>query len=122
MYELIRTRVSRIGGGATNEDLETSPTPSGYVDRVIHLAAEDETTIATYMRSYVRDGDTYHYQEEQRGVSRGVLYHSTDPLEVPGRWRVGVRFNGTTSGDILAVYLAIRRFKVMTPRGEVQDG
>ena len=91
--------------GATNEDLELHRVPPGQRWRLHHVAAEDETTAFTSLRLGIKRGTTFLPLEEQISPAVDTLYSSQDPWYLEAGNVLVARFNGTTSGDKLHLYV-----------------
>ena len=91
--------------GATNEDLETHRVPSGQRWVLHHVAAEDKTTACTSLRLGIKRGTTFLPMEEQKSPAADTLYSSQDPWYLEAGNILVARFNGTTSGDKLHLYV-----------------
>ena len=107
--EVIHLRLSKLSGAATNEELVALPVPENAIDRVVHIAVEDETTACTYLRVGILRGATYHWHLEQKSPAAATLYHTDEPIDLAYRDVLVTRFNGSTSGDVLTAYATIRR-------------
>jgi hypothetical protein len=102
--------VYKKSAAATNEELKVGPVDPGYIWIVNWFAVEDETTAYTYLRGLIAGGGKDHYLFEERSPLAARLYWSSVPIYVPeGRYLVA-RLNGTTSGDVLRMY--VEGFKV----------
>ena len=96
---------SKASDGATNVDLEIGPVPPGWTWELRHVSAEDETTASTSLRLGVKRARTFLPLEEQKSPAAATLYSSQDPWHLAPGNSIVARFNGTTSGDVLRLYV-----------------
>jgi len=103
-YEPIEITLTKKSDGSTNVDLTTTPVRPDLIERYDSIVVEDETSAFTYVRVGKYAAGRYWWFREQKNPLAGTLYWSRDPLYLlPGQYLV-IRFNGTTTGDILTAY------------------
>lgn len=87
--------------GGTNVVLKTPRVPKGETWRITRVTFEDETTAFTLARVFRGTEQVPYGRSEQLAPAAGVLYWDDHEFEVSEGEEVGVRFNGTTTADIL---------------------
>lgn len=90
---------------AAPEVLEIGPVPEGLVWVLSHVACEDETTAFTKVRVGIADSLSFRPLEEQDPGIADELYTIPEPIIVPEGKYLRAQFTGTTSGDMLALYI-----------------
>lgn len=101
--------VSKVAAG-TSDDVKTDRVPDGWVYTAENIAVEDETSGYTTLR-LLKDGPggEVHYCEEE-GPLAGLLYFTTDHMHLTEGEQVVARLVGTTASDVLKLYVAgVRR-------------
>jgi len=114
LYPLVQNE-RRASAGAANEEIVFGPVPTGVVWQIRWLALEDETSNFTYLRAYIGGMGEPHYLFEVRSPLAARLYWTHNPIDVPETRTLVLRFNGTTSADRLAAFMAgteLRKAKV----------
>lgn len=93
----------RRSAGATDEDVAGPRVPEGLVMRLTHVAVEDETTTATYVRVGVERAGVFEPLWEQNAPANGRLYSTDQPFYLRAEDRLVARFRGSTSADKLTL-------------------
>ena len=94
-----------ISDGSTNIDIKSDAVRAGWKRTVQRVAVEDETTACTEIRmGYQTLNDLISWLAEQETNQAGVLYWEKDLVVLTEGQRLIVRFTGSTSADVLAVY------------------
>lgn len=95
----------KISDGSTNVDVDDDPVPPGRKIVIKHWAAIDETSAFTELTLLRKIGKREHELEEQKSPAANTLYWSTNEYHFTEGEVISTRFTGTTSGDVLKVYL-----------------
>lgn len=95
--------------GSTNVILKTDRVPPGEWWKITHVAFEDETTAYTSARVFRRTEQTPAWLSEQLSPPAGVLFWDAEEYWLAEGEEAGVRFNGTTDGDVLTANFSGRR-------------
>ena len=106
----LREALAVTSGGATLEEVRTEQVEPGWHWLVTHYAVEDETTVLTSIRAYVESGGLPYFLSEQLVPGAGVLFDGETRQILGDGDRFGARFNGSTSGDNLRLYVHGWRF------------
>jgi hypothetical protein len=101
----LRIHLGCTSDGSVNVFLTTKPVPPGEVWCIQTYAFENETSATTEVRAAIQIRDFYHWIFQQENPPAGDLYWFTDDFFVIEGERLTTRFNGTTSGDELHVYI-----------------
>ena len=91
--------------GLATEVLRLGPVPIGEVWELHHVAVEDVTSDYTSVRIGAATSLGQRPLEEKVTGLAGELYYSDSPTLVPPGQYVEPRFIGTTSGDLLRMYI-----------------
>jgi len=101
----LRIRVAKESTGATDEYLQTEKVEPERIWCIQTLAFENETSVTAEVRVYIEGHGYPHYILQQENPPAADLYWFTDDFLLVEGERLVCRFTGTTSGDLLRMYL-----------------
>jgi hypothetical protein len=113
-FPLMR-RIFGVGLSQSSVYMWFDPVPTGRIWVVKNIAVENETTLFTSLRVLIRDPGYDHYILEDYSLLPDRLYWHDGELWIPEGRALGVLFVGTTTGDVLRVY--INGFQLKMPEG-----
>ena len=101
-----RFRHKKTSDATTPLDILTDAVRVGWKRTIQRVAVEDETLACTEIRIGYKDqfGEIGWYAE-QESPQAGVLYWMKDSVVLEDGDRLLIRFTGTTSADVLGVYI-----------------
>jgi len=108
----LRLRYIQISAGAATEEVKSESPQPGWQWCIQNAGFEDETSNFSELRILIEGHGYNHWIEEQDNPLAGHLFTLDRDVFLHEGERLVARFSGTTSGDMLAMYLSGYKQKV----------